>query len=61
MRMYDVGSKLLNGIKRMYVNILACVRVKGGASECFRINSGVRQGYIIFPWLFNAYVDAVMS
>ena len=29
LRMYDVGGKLLNGIKNMYVNSLACVRVKG--------------------------------
>ena len=41
MRMYDMGSKLLNGIKGMYVNSLACVRVKSGEIECFRINSGV--------------------
>ena len=26
-RMYDLGSKLLNGIKSMYVNILFCVGV----------------------------------
>ena len=25
---YDVGGKLLNGIKSAYVNSLACVRVK---------------------------------
>ena len=47
--MYDVGGKLLNGIKSMYVHSLACVKVKGGVSECFRINSGVRQGCILFP------------
>ena len=35
-----MGGKLLNGIKSMYVNSLACVRVKGGERECFRINSG---------------------
>ena len=29
LRMYDVGGKLLNGIKIIYVNSLACVRVKG--------------------------------
>ena len=58
-RMYDVGVKLLNGIKRMYVNILTCVRAKEGESEteCFRIDSGVRQGCIISPCLFNAYMD----
>ena len=30
LRMYDVGGKLLSGIKSMYVDSLACVRVKGG-------------------------------
>ena len=49
LRMYDVGSKLLSGNKNTYVDSLACVIVKGGESECFRIDSGVRQGYIIFP------------
>ena len=45
LRMYDVGGKLLNGIKSMYVNSLARVRVRGGESECFRIDSGVRRMY----------------
>ena len=61
LRMYDVGGKLLNCIKGMYVNRLACVKVKGGESECFRINSGVRQGCIKSPWPFNVYMDAVME
>ena len=34
LRMYDVGGKLLNGIKSVYVNSLAYVRVKGNESEC---------------------------
>ena len=38
LRMYDVGGKLLNGIKSVYANSLACVRVKGCESECFRID-----------------------
>ena len=28
--MYEVGFKLLDGIKSMYVDSLACVRVKWG-------------------------------
>ena len=44
LRAHDVSGKLLNGIKSMYVNSLACVRVKGGERECFRIDRGVRQG-----------------
>ena len=60
-RMYDVDGKLLNGIKSMYVNSLTCVRVKGGESECLRINSGVRQWCIMSLWLFNVYMGAVME
>ena len=32
LRMYDVRGKLLDGIKSIYVDSLACVRVKGGDS-----------------------------
>ena len=59
--MYDVGNKLLNGIRIIYINSLACVRVNGGKSECFGINRGVRQGCMTSPWLFNVYMDAVMK
>ena len=47
--MHNVVGKLLNGIKSTYVNSLACVRVKVGESERFRIDSGVRQGCIMSP------------
>ena len=33
LRMYDGDGKLLSGIKKMYVNGLDCVRVKGGEKE----------------------------
>ena len=33
LRTYDVGGKLLNGIMSVYVNNLACVRVKWGWGE----------------------------
>ena len=52
MKMYMVG-KLLNGIKIMYVNSLACIIVNGDESECFRINNGMRQECIRSFWLFN--------
>ena len=59
--MYDVGDKLLNGIKSMYLNSLACIRVKGSENECYRIDSGVRQVCITSHWLLNLYMDAVME
>ena len=42
LRMYDVGIKLLSGIKSMYVNSSACVRVKGHEGDQFRMDSGMR-------------------
>ena len=53
LRMVDVGSILLDEIKSMHVNRLACVRVKDGERECFRIDSGVRQYCIMSLWLVN--------
>ena len=61
LRMYDMGNKLLNGIKNIYVDSSACVRVKGDEMERFRIGSGVRQGCIMSPWLFSVYMDGVMK
>ena len=53
-----MGVTLLNGIKNIYINSLAYVRVKGCKSECFRSDSGVRQVCITFSWLFNVYMKA---
>ena len=57
-RMYDEGEKLLNGIKTMYVDSLACDGAKGSEIECFRIDSSVRQRLFLSPWPFNVYMDA---
>ena len=59
--MYDVGGKFFSGIKSMYVESSACVRIKGGVSERCRIDSGVRQECIMYPWLFSVYMDGVMK
>ena len=61
LRMYGVSGKLLNGIKSMYDGSKACVRVNGSLSEWFDIDSGVRQGCVMSPWLFNVFMDGVMK
>ena len=42
LRMYDISGKLLNGIKSMHVNYLACVSVNRSESKCFSIDRRVR-------------------
>ena len=56
-----MGDKLLRGIKSMYVDSLACVRVKWNESEQYRIHSGVAHGCIMSILLFNVYMDGVMK
>ena len=43
-------------VKSMCVDSVVCGKVK---SECFRIDSGVRQKCILPPWLFYVNMDAV--
>jgi len=57
---YGVRGKLLDGVRAMYENSKACVRVDGKVSEWFTIEEGVRQGCVISPWLFNVFMDACM-
>ena len=57
LRMYDGGCKIWSGIKSLYVDSSACARIKGGESEQFRIDSGVKQGCIMSLWLFNVYME----
>ena len=51
----------MSGIKNMNGYSSACVRVKGGEIERFRIYSGIREGFIMSPWLFNIYMDGVIK
>ena len=56
-----MDGKPLNVIQSiMYVNV-ACIKVKRAESKFFRINNGVKQGRIIFPLVFNLYMDEVMK
>jgi hypothetical protein len=55
-----VQGKLLGAVKAMYGNSRACVRMNGATSNTFSISSGVRQGCVMSPWLFNVFMDACM-
>ncbi len=57
LRVYEVGGKLLEGVRSFYENASASVRVNGELSENFKVKVDVRQGCVMSPWLFNIYVD----
>ncbi len=57
LRIYGVGGQLLKWIQSFYKKANACVRVGGKFSESCAVEMGVRQGYVMSPWLFNIFTD----
>ena len=60
LRLYGIGSRLLRGVKSLYVGSKACVRVRNEVSEWFPVRVELRQGCVMSPWLFNLYIDGVV-
>ena len=60
LRLYGIGGRLLRGVKSLYVDSKACVRVGNGVSEWFLVRVGLRQGCVMSPWLFILYIDGVV-
>ena len=61
LRMNNVGDKLLNGIKSMYVNILPCIRVKRSESKGFSIDRECETRLYHIPSFFSVYMDVVIK
>ena len=56
----ELEGNLLKAVQSFYVNSRVCVRVGNDVNEWFPANVGSRQGCVMYPWLFNAYMDGVV-
>ena len=45
----------------MYENVSSCVRVNDDNSDWFTINSGVKQGCVLSPTLFDMFINDLMK
>ena len=52
-----IGEKMINIIKMMYRDSKSAVKIDGGHSEYFNIDTGVKQGDSLSPTLFNIYIN----
>ena len=60
LRIFGIGGRLLQGVKSLYEDSKACVRVGNEVSEWFPVRVGLRQGCVMSPWLFNLFIDGVV-
>ena len=51
--MYDEGGGIINRSRTVYANNLGNARAKGGKSEFFKVDSGVREGFSMTPLDFE--------
>ncbi len=61
LRLYGLGGRLLKGVKSLYMSSRGCVRLGNGVSDWFPVLVDLRQGCVMSPWLFNVYMDGVIS
>ena len=47
-------------LRNLYAGQDAAVRTGHGTTDWFQIGNGVRQGYILPPYLFNFYAEYIM-
>lgn len=54
---YKVDPQLVDAIEALYQNNTGVVKMGNDTSRLFNLTTGVRQGCILSPLLFNAYLE----
>ena len=60
LKQYRVPQQLIDIIKELYTGTWCCVRTEEGTSEDFEVKTGVRQGCVLSPLLFNCFMDRIV-
>ena len=60
LRLYGVHPKLIELLEDLHTDTFAAIRLGGKIGPRFKVLSGVRQGCVIAPTLFNIFIDLVM-
>ena len=57
---YGVPQRLADLVQELYAGTWCQVRADGGVPSSFEVKSGVRQGCVLSPLLFNCFMDKVL-
>ncbi|CAF5066742.1 unnamed protein product, partial [Rotaria magnacalcarata] len=58
---YGLTDKIVKSLQLVYKDSNARVKINGDLSECFKMHTGVMQGGIPSPFLFNIVFDFIMK
>ena len=61
MRHYGIPEKIVTMVKQGYVGMTSKVIHEGRMTDSFEINTGVRQGCLLSPFLFLLAIDFIMK
>jgi hypothetical protein len=58
--LYGIPQKFINIIRNSYSNMQCRVIHEGKLTESFDVKTGVKQGYLLSPFLFLLAIDYIM-
>ena len=61
MKRFNINSKLIEYIQHIYNKAESAVYFDGQIGEWFRTTTGVRQGCLLSPTLFNILLEQIMN
>jgi hypothetical protein len=60
LKLYKVHPHIIDLLEDLHTNTAAAVRLAGKIGDEFPVSSGVRQGCVIAPTLFNVFIDHIV-
>ena len=61
LRSYGIPNQLVNLVGELYTGTKCYVRTAEVTSEAFEVKTGVSQGFILSPLLFNCFLDRIVK
>ena len=61
MKRFNINLKLIESIQHLYNKAESAVYFDGKIGEWFRTTTGVRQGCLLSPTLFNILLEQIMN